>query len=1211
MDKLTDKERRLIRDFEESIKDISNHSRLYEIYNSIRFDIINNEENRNINIYKLQFVKKYIEKLDLSDDDLQKIEKRFKDYDYKSYPDQNNPKFTEFISNKMEFAYNKNEFNINKNPCSQDFEKSEHQIFLKNFIHEKTPYKGLLLYHGVGTGKTCTAVTITDNFRDLYERDQKRIIILAPNKEILSGWKRNIFDVKKGVDQCTADTFINILHNYDPTFDPRTTSSEKTERIINKVIKKYYELYGYGEFAGLVDRQIKSLLPNVKGKELKEIRSIKEKECIKKFYSNRVIIIDEVHNLRSNLNDGSDESGNKKKSLEMIQKIVMYADNLRLLLLSATPMYDNSSEILWFLNILLLNDNRTTIDQKEIFLRKGGFSTQGLEILQKKSRGYISYLRGENPASFPIRLYPDINKDKNCLNPSNKSLYPNLTIYNKPNSDENKIKFLKLYKNELQGEQKDFYLQKLKGYENSKGLDLNTTMTIRQTSNILFPNFSEGNTGFDSVFDKKISQGRSSYSYKKDIKPFLVESNIQNHSMKIFNILSRIFSSEGIIFIFSEFIRCGVVPTAFALEHMGFKRFGNKNILNIKIKDKDLLHVDSDGKLRKKSELKPGEKFNQACYVLLTGDGELSKNNTEEINALRNESNVSGQIVKVILGSGKVAEGLDFKRVREIHILEPWYNLNKIEQVVGRGIRFCSHELLSKEKRNVTVYLHVGFIKEIETVDIELYKLAENKAIEIGNIEHVLKENAVDCYINNDINHIKKEDVIKIKIITSQKNNEIIQDSEYNRPYDKPYTKVCAYKSNCDINCPKEKEYTDSSTINYELLNDLSDRLIKVIQYIFGKRDVYTFNNIKGKITEYFGDKFLKGNIIYLSLEKMVRQKIPFFNQKNIKGYLILKNNFFIFQPFGEKCYDIPLYNRMIKDKTKFNKIIKDRKLTRKKKVFKGPVPEKSTSDLFVDIDIFVFIDKEYKKYEKEFDLVNKGGKLRKEIINGKNLQYVKYIIDHLEIKYKKVLYTTLFRLIVAKQLDVYQKLIYDYVIDSFIFKDGQVLKICDKNKDIPFGFYLLVRPKDNSKNYVTNASLTDNMKDFDFFEFKGNDAIPLKNTDIGKIQKYIATDVIKQFNHYKNIKKTVKFCYLSLGRKEYNFKIVANNPNGRIIGRTTSLSIKEILGFIEDINPKYIFDSIQKEFDILKYAKYLEMILKENDRFVRFDLHYFLYLQI
>ena len=133
--------------------------------------------------------------------------------------------------------------------------------------------------------------------------------------------------------------------------------------------------------------------------------------------------------------------------------------------------------------------------------------------------------------------------------------------------------------------------------------------------------------------------------------------------MKLFNIyVSNIFHQK-VLYLFKKLnlIGCGVVPTAKTLEHMGFKRFGNKNILNIKIKDKDLLHVDSDGKLKKKSELKPGEKFNQNFYVLLTGDGELSKNNTEEINALRNREVVSGEIVKVILGYGKVAEGLDFK----------------------------------------------------------------------------------------------------------------------------------------------------------------------------------------------------------------------------------------------------------------------------------------------------------------------------------------------------------------------------------------------------------------------------------------------------------------------------------------------------------------------------------------------------------------------
>ena len=80
-------------------------------------------------------------------------------------------------------AYNKNDFNINKGPCAQDFEKVNIKYSSKILSMKKHLTKVCYYIHGVGTGKTCTAVTITDNFRDLYEREQKRIIILAPNKE--------------------------------------------------------------------------------------------------------------------------------------------------------------------------------------------------------------------------------------------------------------------------------------------------------------------------------------------------------------------------------------------------------------------------------------------------------------------------------------------------------------------------------------------------------------------------------------------------------------------------------------------------------------------------------------------------------------------------------------------------------------------------------------------------------------------------------------------------------------------------------------------------------------------------------------------------------------------------------------------------------------------------------------------------------------------
>ena len=73
------------------------------------------------------------------------------------------------------------------------------------------------------------------------------------------------------------------------------------------------------------------------------------------------------------------------------------------------------------------------------------------------------------------------------------------------------------------------------------------------------------------------------------------------------------------------------------------------------------------------------------------------------------------------------AEGLDFKFIRQVHILEPWYNMNRIEQIIGRGVRNLSHCLLPFEERNVEIYMHGSVLeekKDHEPVDIYIYTLA-------------------------------------------------------------------------------------------------------------------------------------------------------------------------------------------------------------------------------------------------------------------------------------------------------------------------------------------------------------------------------------------------------------------------------------------------------------------------------------------------------
>jgi hypothetical protein len=62
-----------------------------------------------------------------------------------------------------------------------------------------------------------------------------------------------------------------------------------------------------------------------------------------------------------------------------------------------------------------------------------------------------------------------------------------------------------------------------------------------------------------------------------------------------------------------------------------------------------------------------------------------------------------------MIGSQIASEGVDLRFVRETHVIDSWFHLNKTEQILGRAIRFLSHCALPKEKRNNTVYLYSSY----------------------------------------------------------------------------------------------------------------------------------------------------------------------------------------------------------------------------------------------------------------------------------------------------------------------------------------------------------------------------------------------------------------------------------------------------------------------------------------------------------------------
>jgi len=173
---------------------------------------------------------------------------------------------------------------------------------------------------------------------------------------------------------------------------------------------------------------------------------------------------------------------------------------MKLILLTATPMYNESKEISKLINLMLINDKREgknneyLLNEKELF-DDNGFIIKGKEkIISEKLKGYVSYIRGESPGKFPVRLYP--------LEP-NTSGYTDPKIVYKNNVKE--LSFLKLFTCKMINNQLEQY-NSIKIKENYK---LNEESELMQISNIVYPiNKSDikenyGNRGLKNYFDLK------------------------------------------------------------------------------------------------------------------------------------------------------------------------------------------------------------------------------------------------------------------------------------------------------------------------------------------------------------------------------------------------------------------------------------------------------------------------------------------------------------------------------------------------------------------------------------------------------------------------------------------------------------------------------------------------------------------------------------
>jgi hypothetical protein len=71
------------------------------------------------------------------------------------------------------------------------------------------------------------------------------------------------------------------------------------------------------------------------------------------------------------------------------------------------------------------------------------------------------------------------------------------------------------------------------------------------------------------------------------------------------------------------------------------------------------------------------------------------------------ENNFLGEVIKVLMITASGSEGINLRNTRYVHIMEPYWHPARIEQVVGRARRICSHKNLPEELQSVEVYLYL------------------------------------------------------------------------------------------------------------------------------------------------------------------------------------------------------------------------------------------------------------------------------------------------------------------------------------------------------------------------------------------------------------------------------------------------------------------------------------------------------------------------
>jgi len=614
-------------------------------------------------------------------------------------------------------------------PCNEKrvFGITKYQEFVGQFLNYTSPFKDILVYHGVGAGKTYTAINI---YNVLFNYTPKwNIFLIIPASLHDDPWLKDI------------KSFI---------------SKTEYEKRFKNIIFIHYD-------SPIADRDFL--------------------EKVKKADSNKtsVFIIDEAHRFMNNVyNNVSGKKGKRAQTIyDYIQQEKKDNSNTRIVLLSATPVVNNPFEFALIFNLLRPGSFPTSESIfQQLFISSANFASlneNAKNMFQRRILGLVSYYIGATPDKFASKTVHYVNipmekyheeiykyyeeieeqKEKLRLKMSRGKVGDQMSTYASytrqscnfvfPNIDE-----------KVNGEKRPrpshFRIKETDAVVITEGKNLEKKKEITKSKAEIME-YMKATRTFVNAFIEYLKESlridkENKYTIMDDIKKFRTDYdgsfsdfmekekkkstlliNMNMCSPKFIRIIFNILKTKGTVMIYSNYVEMeGLQLLKVYLSFFGFLSIDDDKEFN-----KDILEPE------KKLE-KDGLRY---CEFHGGVERDVRKINKKIFNKSENKY---GKYCKIIMISPAGTEGINLNNVRQVHIVEPYWNEVRIEQVIGRALRFCQHKDLPQEERKVDVFRYkmVRNNKKI-TTDEKMEDISRKKNNLLLSFIDAVKEAAVDC----------------------------------------------------------------------------------------------------------------------------------------------------------------------------------------------------------------------------------------------------------------------------------------------------------------------------------------------------------------------------------------------------------------------------------------------------------------------------------